>query len=182
MERNVRAFAGQGVDAVIHMATGCGATLQEYKQHLADDHGISDRMVEICSFVDRHWREQAMDPARDVRIMLHAPCTLNNCMEDPAAPARLLGRIPGARISSLDSDYGCCGAAGDHMISRPETARKLRAPLLAQAQKRVPDAIATTNPGCAMHLRQGLMELELDIPVRHPVAMLSDRIISADTA
>jgi glycolate oxidase iron-sulfur subunit len=62
------------------------------------------------------------------------------------------------------------------MLSQGKTADDLRSPLLDQIRVLCPDAVVTTNPGCALHLSQGLRAAKLDIPVVHPVSILLKQV------
>ena len=180
MRANRSAFGGEHIESVVHMSTGCGASLNEYTLHIGDDGGLSEKVSEICAFVDQQWLNRPFATATDRHIMLHCPCSLRNGSMDPEAPVRLLAHAPGIRVTQLDSGYGCCGAAGTHMLSRPEAAVTLRSPLIDQIMAEKPDAVATTNPGCALHLSEGLRAAGLEIPVLHPVSVLIDQLLKSE--
>jgi glycolate oxidase iron-sulfur subunit len=182
MQRNLAAFGEGEVEAIVHMASGCGVTLSEYTHHIPGSQDFTDKLDEICAFVDRCWKDDLRPSPSAAKIMLHNPCTLLNCLPEPGAPARLLTRIPGIVLIVLDGGYGCCGAAGTNMLTRPETAAALRSPLIEQIEQNRPDVIATTNPGCALHLKEGLLAAGLAIPVLHPASILLDQLAQPNSA
>ena len=57
-------------------------------------------------------------------------------------------------------------------------ASALLADKLAAIASAVPDVVATTNPGCALHLRGGLLEAGIAIPVCHPVELVAQQLRS----
>jgi glycolate oxidase iron-sulfur subunit len=67
---------------------------------------------------------------------------------------------------------GCCGAAGETFLSQPELADALLEPLLDELRRAPPDALVTSNVGCALHFKAGLARAGLDIPVLHPAALV----------
>ncbi|MCY4040596.1 MAG: heterodisulfide reductase-related iron-sulfur binding cluster, partial [Gammaproteobacteria bacterium] len=56
----------------------------------------------------------------------------------------------------------CCGSAGTYSIFEPDMANALREKKLQNLQADDPDAIATANIGCQMHLGQAS-----SVPVYH---------------
>lgn len=182
MHRNLTVFCEAQAKAVVHMASGCGVMLSEYTNHIPGSQDFTDKLDEICAFIDRCWSDDLHPSPSTARVMLHTPCTLQNCLPEPDAPARLLGRVPGINLIELDGGYGCCGAAGTNMLTRPGTAAALRSPLIDQIEQSRPDVIATTNPGCALHLKDGLQAAGLAIPVLHPISILLGQLAEPNSA
>ena len=61
----------------------------------------------------------------------------------------------------------CCGSAGTYSILQPKLAETLRRDKVAALTEHAPEAIATANIGCQMHLGAGA-----DVPVLHWVQLL----------
>ena len=170
--RNVSAFRGNGAP-IVTFATGCAITLAEYGEGHADgDDAIPDRVTDISRFLlanpDALDRLDLRGPGQPRRVALHVPCSarlLPGAGDDARA---LLERIPGLELVRLRS-AGCCGAAGHQFLTRPRQADALRAPLLEQVRTIAPDFLATSNPGCALHLAGG----SPDLAVLHPVSLLA---------
>ncbi|WP_217995013.1 (Fe-S)-binding protein, partial [Methylogaea oryzae] len=103
-----------------------------------------------------------------VNVVLHTPCTLR----DAAAPAGLLRKIPGLGLSLLPDQPACCGAAGTYGLDRADWAARLRDEIVGSVADA--DVVATSNVGCAGHLRAGLAEAGKGaVEVLHPVALLA---------
>jgi glycolate oxidase iron-sulfur subunit len=169
--RNLAAFPGDG--PIVACASGCAATLLEYAR-LAGEAGAA---------FARRIRDPAdlladaplpLGPGRYQKVVLHVPCTQRNVTGTAAATRRLLARLPGVAVAELPP--GCCGAAGENFISRPELADALLEPLLARLSHDPPDALLTSNIGCAMHFAAGLGRRGVDVPVLHPVSLLADAL------
>ena len=170
--RNISAFSGSAAP-IVTLATGCAITLAEYGD--ADDNGnasIRHRVTDISRFLladpDALDRLDLRGPARPRRVAVHIPCSarlLPGAGDDAVA---LLGRIPGLELVTLSSAR-CCGAAGHQFLTRPGQADALRAPLLEEARSLSLDYLATSNPGCALHLGAGSPA----VPVVHPVSLLA---------
>jgi len=177
MRRNVDAFAADGAGTIVNCVSGCGATLREYGEQVEGGGAFADRVQDISTFLEAvDWPQQARLEPLSARLALHTPCTLRNVLHAERAPARLLERIPGLEVSSLDAGPRCCGAAGTYFIAHPAMAAALRAYKLSQVEDEQPDVVATSNVGCAVHLASGLRESGWDGEVVHPVTVLARQI------
>jgi glycolate oxidase iron-sulfur subunit len=170
---NTRAYADGRVDAIVSTATGCGAVLRDYGHHPALPTALSAPAVDIVAFLAGiDWPSDVTLRALPRRIAVHLPCSARQAGVSAADVERLLSRIPEVRLSAIDPGVGCCGAAGAYLLHHPATAAALRAPTLDAIRAAGAEMVVTLNIGCAMHLRAGLAEAGLDVPVLHPVELL----------
>jgi glycolate oxidase iron-sulfur subunit len=169
--RNLAAFPGD--DPVVACASGCTATLLEYAR-LAGDPGarFATRIRDPAELLAD--APLVLGPGRYPSVVLHVPCTQRNVTRTAAATRRLLGRIPGLEMRELPA--GCCGAAGEHFLSHPETADALLAPLLRSLADDPPDALVTSNYGCAIHFAAGLRRTGVNVPVLHPASVVASAL------
>lgn len=172
--RNLEAFPGDG--PVVPCASGCAATLLEYAR-LAGEPGarFAERIRDPAELLAD--APLALAPGRYRSVVLHVPCTQRNVTGTMPATRRLLARIPG--LVSRELPAGCCGAAGDNFLAHPATADALLAPLLQDLSRDPPDALATSNIGCAIHFAAGLRRAGLALPVLHPVSLVADALESS---
>jgi glycolate oxidase iron-sulfur subunit len=110
------------------------------------------------------------------RIGLFAPCSHRHVVGDADAAHRLLSLLPAIEIIPITTGFGCCGAAGPHLLAHPDQADALAQPIVDAIAGMDISAIATTNVGCALHLQERLVLRGITLPVRHPVAFLADRM------
>jgi glycolate oxidase iron-sulfur subunit len=166
--RNIAAFPGDG--PVIACATGCAATLLEYAR-LAGESGaqFARRVRDPAELLGG--AELALGRGIYRKVALHLPCTQRNVTGTASATRRLLGKIPGLAVRELPA--GCCGAAGENFLCRPAMADALLAPLLESLAREPPDALVTSNIGCAMHFGAGLRRAGLTVPVLHPASLVA---------
>lgn len=172
MKKNQTTFSASGETEIIHMSTGCSVALSGHKGESDDTTRMGNRIREICAFLDEHWDEATPVKPSNRHVLIHTPCS----SQDGLSVINLLKRIPGIRLDELSMTYGCCGSAGSYMLSQAETADALRTPLLDQIRNLRPDVVVTTNPGCALHISQGLRMEKPDIPVVHPVSILLEQV------
>jgi len=180
MRRNIEIFSGDGTEALITAASGCGATLSEYGRHVPDDpaaRSFSGKVLDISRFLAEHgWPENLAFKPLPKRIAVHDPCTLANVLHGQDKPHALLKKIPGAEIVPLPENHLCCGAAGTYHLTQPDMAHRLRADKIEHLRRLAPDVLATSNIGCALYLAAGIREAGMNIEVVHPVALLARQV------
>lgn len=134
-------------------------------------------VIEGCRWLlDRavHWEGHLS--RRDERVGLFLPCSHRNAVGDVAAVRGLLARLPGLEMVEVGVGMGCCGSAGPHLLSDPERAEALAAPVVERVRGLDLDRLVTTNVGCALHLAERLAAAGVELPITHPVACLADRL------
>ena len=167
-QENRSAFAGLELQAIVHTASGCGTTLTEYTPPLAAP------VLDISTFLAtaQGWEQVALAPLAN-SIAVHEPCLSRNVLHDQGAPYALLRRIPGATIMALAGNDQCCGAAGVYALTQPEMAARLLRDKIDAIKTGGARTIATSNPGCAMHLADGLQAEGWKVAVLHPVTLVA---------
>ncbi|HST28610.1 MAG TPA: (Fe-S)-binding protein [Rudaea sp.] len=166
------AFAGAEVDTLLVSASGCFGTLRDHVFA-----GSNLRVREIHEFLDVDARIDALKfRALAETIALHTPCTQRNVARADGAVARLLARIPQLRIDALPAPPGCCGAAGDYFLRRPDIADSLRSQTLDGVLATQAETLVTSNVGCRIFLGNGLRRREANIAVTHPLVLLARQL------
>ena len=161
-QRNHQAFSSP-LDHIVTFATGCSSTLQEK----------DPRFIDIMDFLNLQGRPSHLNfKPLPWRVKLHTPCTRRYVLKTTATPENVLNWIPQLEISTFSS-ASCCGAAGTYMLEHPNMAATLADKLLAELATPLPNYIASTNIGCALHLRRELNQRNLAIKVEHPVMLLA---------
>jgi glycolate oxidase iron-sulfur subunit len=165
---NRRALAIEGVEAIVAIASGCGARLaQELGLPVLDIHDylaglpLPD-MLELAPLSQR--------------VAVQDPCSLRNTLRAEQSVYALLRRIPGLTVEPLAENQFCCGGAGLYQLREPAMAEKLRAPKLDALQQSAPDMLVSANLGCALHVTTGLRERNLAIPVMHPLVLFARQL------
>ena len=172
-EQNRNAY-GEGLDAVISVASGCGIHLDACTPGLRAPHrDVCRFLIESGGLSSDHLAPRAQ------RAALHTPCSVANVYRGGPWAFDLLTMVPGLSVTRIGGDGGCCGAAGDYLMRHPATAERLRQPLLDQALDDGADVVLTSNVGCAMHLAAGLLERRSQMEVLHPVELLARQLILA---
>jgi glycolate oxidase iron-sulfur subunit len=172
------ASGGQGVEAIVANASGCGAMLKEYGHLLRDDPAYADKarrvaqltrdLAEFLPAESERLRArlapmteagQAGAPPR--RVAFHPPCTLQHGQQVRGAVEALLAAC-GAELAPFAESHLCCGSAGTYSVLQADLSRQLRDRKLGHLQAGAPQAILSANIGCLTHLQSGT-----GTPVRH---------------
>jgi glycolate oxidase iron-sulfur subunit len=179
MDRNRAAFDLSDVDAIVTIASGCGAMLHDYPQLDTTTSAFAERVKDIGQFLAQlAWLDDIELKPLAAKVCIHTPCTLKNVLRAERYGADLLRRVPSLDVAPLPSTQRCCGAAGSYMLEHPEMANDLRDDVLESVAAINPDFLATSNPGCAVHLRAGLTQKGLGrIEVLHPITLLARQLI-----
>ncbi|MCE5182091.1 MAG: (Fe-S)-binding protein [Betaproteobacteria bacterium] len=166
--KNIDAFAGLNLDAIISTASGCGATLKVYPPAFAG------KVMDISEFLAgaQGWEGAAIAPLA-AKVAVHEPCSMRNVLRCANRPYDLLRRIPSVLVEPLAGNDQCCGAAGTYFLSQPKMAESLLADKTAAAKASGARFLVSSNIGCAMHMAGGLREAGVEIKVVHPVALLA---------
>ena len=171
--KNIEAFSAAPGEAIVTTSSGCGAGLKAYDQWLKTG-GLTTPVMDVSHYLASVLRQRKATFNRlPLKVALHTPCTLRQGEGQEEAVAELLQKIPGLELLPLSGMPHCCGAGGTQMLSQPEMADALRDDMVDEIRATGADVLITSNLGCAMHLRQGLAQAEIDIPLKHPVQLIA---------
>ncbi|WP_417259909.1 glycolate oxidase subunit GlcF [Celeribacter sp.] len=163
---------GEGLDAVVINASGCGTTVKDYghmfrNDPLAEDAavvaGLAKDISEVLMTLDL---AAHCDGAQEMKVTYHAACSLQHGQQIKTYPKDLLKQAGFAVTEPRDSHL-CCGSAGTYNLLQPEISKNLKERKINAISEKTPDVVATGNIGCMMQLGDGL-----NVPVVHTVELL----------
>jgi glycolate oxidase iron-sulfur subunit len=165
-----REIAGEGLDAIVINASGCGTTVKDYgfmfRTEPERDAAATVALLacDISEFLARIGYAPTRTSA-DMVVAYHSACSLQHGQKITGEPKLLLQRAGFAVVEPAESHI-CCGSAGTYNMLQPQIAEQLRERKLGHLRDTAPDAIAAGNIGCITQLRGG------GIPVLHTVELL----------
>ena len=168
----VREMDGEGLDAVVINASGCGTTVKDYGHMFRTDPKWAEpaqRVASITRDVSEVMLELGVQPdpnAKSMRVAYHAACSLQHGQQVKTAPKDLLKKAGFTVVEPAESHL-CCGSAGTYNLMQPELASQLKARKVGHLEARRPEVIATGNIGCMTQIGSGTK-----IPVVHTVELL----------
>lgn len=171
--KNIEAFSVDQADVIVNTSSGCGAGLKAYDEWL-DGEKLPIPVMDVSHYLADVLKHRIVKFERQpLKVALHTPCTMRQSEGQEEAVLELLQKIPGLETIPLSGQPRCCGAGGSQMLSQPEMADSLRDDLVNEIKAMEVDIVVSSNLGCAMHLRQGLEQMEMDVPLLHPVQIVA---------
>ncbi|MFH5924494.1 glycolate oxidase subunit GlcF [Roseomonas xinghualingensis] len=174
--RNIEAWAaeaeGEGLDAIVINASGCGTTVKDYGHMFREAAPMlrdrAARISELAKDVSEVLAKFGYAPSREppgITVAYHAACSLQHGQQITGIPKSLLEKA-GFTVRVPQEAHLCCGSAGTYNILQPEIAAKLRDRKLEFLHRTGADIVASGNIGCLTQLGGG------GLPVAHTVELL----------
>jgi len=165
-----REIAGDGLDAIVVNASGCGTTVKDYGFMFrdgplaADAARVSALAADVTEVLERFGYAPTR-PAPGLTVAYHSACSLQHGQRITTLPKTLLTRA-GFTVREPAEAHLCCGSAGTYNLLQPEIAQRLRERKLANLAPLGADLLAAGNIGCLTQLSGG------GLPVVHTVELL----------
>jgi glycolate oxidase iron-sulfur subunit len=160
--RNLDAFREAGYDAILTNSAGCGSTLKEYGELLADDPVYCDRAHTFAALV-RDATEFLggieLNPPRtplEAVVTYQDSCHLAHGQRVRGAPRELLTAVPGLTLEEMPGSDICCGSAGIYNVVENEMSMQILQRKMESVNRTNATIIATANPGCILQLEAGV--------------------------
>jgi len=167
-----REIDGEGLDAVIINASGCGTTVKDYVHMFAGDAKVGPDAARVAA-IARDVTELLADlglnepvvPTGQV-VAYHSACSMQHGQRIKDPPRALL-RAAGFEVREIPEGHICCGSAGTYNMLEPELSGALRDRKVRNIESVAPAAIAAGNLGCITQIATGT-----GIPILHTVELL----------
>ncbi|WP_319772805.1 glycolate oxidase subunit GlcF [Breoghania sp.] len=174
---------GEGLDAIVITASGCGTTIKDYGFLLREDKAYAEKAKAVAALAKDVTEyltglapeilpapvpasaQGGVSPA-SLKVAYHSACSMQHGQKIKQEPKTLLTNA-GFSVHDVPEGHMCCGSAGTYNILQPELATRLKERKLANIAQVSPDIIATGNIGCMTQLASGA-----DIPVIHTAELL----------
>ncbi|WP_127503397.1 (Fe-S)-binding protein [Actinoplanes solisilvae] len=180
--RMIDTFENTGMDYFVVNAAGCGSSLKEYGELLADDpvyaararhfaakvRDLTELLVELGPVAPRH--------PLPVTVAYHDACHLGHAQGVRAQPRSLLRDIPGLTLREIADPELCCGSAGIWNILNPVPAAELGDRKAANVLATGASLLVTSNPGCLMQVAASLRRQGGTIGLAHTAQVLDASI------
>ncbi|MCR9257674.1 MAG: glycolate oxidase subunit GlcF [Alphaproteobacteria bacterium] len=168
-----REIEGQGLDAIVINASGCGTTVKDYGFMLREDPVYAEKAEKVAALT-KDISEVMTDlglgavvrETAGIKIAYHAACSLQHGQQIKTLPKRAL-RAAGFQVVEPIDPHLCCGSAGTYNLLQPEIAGQLKDRKVETLEKLKPDVIAAGNIGCMTQIQSGT-----GVPVVHTATIL----------
>jgi len=162
-------IAGEGLDAIIINASGCGTTVKDYgfMFRTEPEREQAEKVAALACDISEFLARIEYAPTREkpgLTVAYHSACSLQHGQQVNAEPKALLRRA-GFNVVEPMEPHICCGSAGTYNMLQPEIATRLRERKLGNLRATGADVIAAGNIGC-------ITQLAGDTPVVHTIELL----------
>ncbi|MBR0732433.1 glycolate oxidase subunit GlcF [Bradyrhizobium japonicum] len=164
--------AGEGLDAILVTASGCGTVIKDYGYLLREDTAFAADAARVSALAkDITEYVAGLGLATTTRqdnivVAYHSACSLQHGQKITGLPKELLSKN-GFVVKDVPESHLCCGSAGTYNILQPELAGRLRDRKVANIASVKPDMIAAGNIGCMVQIASGT-----SVPVVHTIELL----------
>lgn len=168
----IREMDGEGLDAIIITASGCGTTIKDYGHMLRLDSEYADKAArvsaiakDITEFLAAQTMPAVQIPA-GISVAYHSACSMQHGQKITDIPKTLL-KAAGFDVRNPAEGHLCCGSAGTYNIMQPDISRTLLKRKAANIEKTGASIIATGNIGCITQIATGT-----NMPIIHTIELL----------
>jgi glycolate oxidase iron-sulfur subunit len=166
-----REIDGEGLDAILVTASGCGTMLKDYGFMLRTDARYADKAAKVSALAQDISQylgrlDLAPAPPTGLNVAYHCPCSLQHGQKVVREPKTLLEKA-GFVVKDVPEGHLCCGSAGTYNMLQPDIARRLARRKAANIERVAPDVVASSNLACMIQIGQATR-----IPVVHLVELI----------
>ncbi|QOZ55192.1 glycolate oxidase subunit GlcF [Bradyrhizobium sp. CCBAU 53338] len=164
--------AGEGLDAILVTASGCGTVIKDYGYLLREDAAFAADAAKVSALakdITEYVAGLGLEPSArqdNIVVAYHSACSLQHGQKITGLPKELLSKN-GFVVKDVPESHLCCGSAGTYNILQPELAGRLRDRKVANIASVKPDMIAAGNIGCMVQIASGT-----SVPVVHTIELL----------
>jgi glycolate oxidase iron-sulfur subunit len=173
VERLHAELMGQGLDAIVANASGCGTHAKDFgylfrndPQLAAKAAAVSAKARDISETLATIGLPPRVAGVPQLAVAYHSACSMQHGQKVDAEPRRLLAAA-GFEVREIGEGHLCCGSAGTYNVLQPEIAARLRERKLANVARTQAAVVATGNVGCITQLAS-----VRGAPVVHTVELL----------
>jgi len=161
---------GEGLDAILITASGCGTTIKDYGFMFREDPDYAQKAARVSAIardITEYLESLKLDRVeapRPLTVAYHSACSMQHGQQIKTAPKTLLARA-GFTVRDVPEGHICCGSAGTYNMLQPKLSQQLKARKLGNIARIAPDIVATGNIGCMTQFGAG-------VPVVHTIELL----------
>lgn len=163
---------GDGLDAIVINASGCGTSVKDYGFMLRNDALWVEKAAEVSAMtrdIVEFMIEIGLDnpkPPEELTVAYHSACSMQHGQQLKDEPKALL-EDAGFRVTTPREPHLCCGSAGVYNIMQPKIAGQLKERKAGNLNALEADIIAAGNIGCLTQLKSSV-----HAPIVHTVELL----------
>ncbi len=173
----IREMDGDGLDAIVITASGCGTTIKDYGFMFREDPAYAEKAARVSALAKDVTEVVAMFGLPEIVeksgrvVAYHSACSMQHGQKITDLPKTLLKQA-GFVVKDVPEGHICCGSAGTYNILQPEISARLRDRKVANIERMRPEIVATGNIGCMTQIAKGFADKASTTRIVHTVALL----------
>ena len=176
-ERNLTAFSGTPVDAILTACASCNVGMGKHFASLGERHAdLGAQVTDILVFLVRQGLTERLAalPKKDKRqrVTYHDPCHLRT-QGITSEPRQLLRALPGVEFVEMEGADRCCGLGGTFSVYHYETSKKIGARKAPGIEACGAELVASACPGCMMQLQDTINHAGLPQGTIHLLTLIA---------
>ncbi|HET9094029.1 MAG TPA: (Fe-S)-binding protein [Solirubrobacteraceae bacterium] len=183
LERFVRAFDQDGVDAVVSPSGSCAAMVRHHYPRLAAEAGdaglqdavarVAPRVFELSEFLVGELGVEDVGAYFPHRVTYHPSCHATRMLPVGDAPLRLLRRVRGIDLQELPEAADCCGFGGTFAVKNAEVSAAMLTDKMAAILTTGAEVCTALDSSCLMHIGGGLQRQRSGVRTLHLAEILA---------
>ena len=183
MERFLRVFSGEKVDAIVSPSGSCVAMVREQYPRLAQKSGSADlvaqveavaaRTYELTEFLVRKLGVDDVGAYYPHRVVYHPSCHGLRMLELGDAPMRLLRNVQALELVELPEAESCCGFGGTFAIKNADTSAAMLADKIRAVLDTEAEVCTAVDSSCLLHIGGGLSRQRTGVRTVHLAEILA---------
>ncbi|MBP1760246.1 MAG: hypothetical protein H6Q63_1163 [Firmicutes bacterium] len=180
--KNIEIYSQFDMDAFVFVCPSCAVAFKEdYPRIFADASPeirkkvemLASKVKDINQFITEDIQLKKPQGKLNEKITYHDPCHLVRSLNVREQPRAVLQQIPGSEyVEMVDADT-CCGFGGSFSIGFYELAQRINKGKLKSIEDTKATTVATSCPGCMVHIQDGIAQSGMKQKVVHTVQLLS---------
>jgi len=183
LERFVRVFGDDGVDAVVSPSGSCAAMVRHQYARLAEEAGdaslrdavasLAPRVFELSEFLVGELGVEDVGAYFPHRVTYHPSCHAMRVLQVGDAPLRLLRRVRGMDLRELPEAAACCGFGGTFAVKNADVSAAMLTDKIAAILGTGAEVCTALDSSCLMHIGGGLRRQRSGVRTLHLAEILA---------
>lgn len=179
-KRNIALLAKDDCDYLLFVCPACAATVKNEWPLLAAREGtglakqaqnLAEKVMDANRFLTEILALKGEWPGGKSKVTYHDPCYLARGLGVREEPRRLLQAIKGLELVEMAEPDSCCGFASSFSFDYYDLSKRIGLRKAEMIERTGADFVATSCPGCMIHLADGLHHLASDKRVFHTIEL-----------
>ena len=162
-------------DYLVVPSGSCTYMIREHYRKLLDgkDFSYLEKVYEFSQFItDVLQVDEVPDAVFSGVVAYHDSCHLLRGLKVDEGPRKLLRKVKGLKLLTLDEEKQCCGFGGVFSIKHPEISAKMGERKLELLEKSGANTLTAGDLGCLLHLDGLISQRKLPFRVLHYAEIL----------